>query len=164
MEAHSKQRGQLPRMHESGELKYGGKGQRVLPVPLIGENCNLWCPRWDSKDLGGRPEQGPEGTSRPGQIHEVQSGAEKVTSEEQFQSIFVSCNVHITIMAVYIVTYLDSGFQGETQNVVGPSAWNDLPVELRSLLITSPSKFYISLKSWLGWEYLWVVVSWRGAI
>src|SRR6218665_3714562 len=32
-------------------------------------------------------------------------------------------------------------------SVVGPSAWNDLPVELRSLLMTSPSKFYISLKS-----------------
>src|SRR6218665_337199 len=29
----------------------------------------------------------------------------------------------------------------------GPSAWNDLLVELRSLLITSPSKFYMSLKS-----------------
>ena len=41
-------------------------------------------------------------------------------------------------------------------SVVGPSAWNDLPVELRSLLMTSPSKFYISLKSfffdrdWVG--------------
>src|SRR6218665_532116 len=32
-------------------------------------------------------------------------------------------------------------------SVVGPSAWNALPVELRSLLMTSPSKFYISLKS-----------------
>ena len=35
-------------------------------------------------------------------------------------------------------------------SVVGPSAcWNDLPVELRSLslLMTSPYKFYISLKS-----------------
>src|SRR6218665_1424327 len=32
-------------------------------------------------------------------------------------------------------------------SVVGPSAWNDLLVELRSLLITSPSKFYMSLKS-----------------
>src|SRR6218665_4530 len=32
-------------------------------------------------------------------------------------------------------------------SVVGPSAWNDLPVELRFLLMTSPSKFYISLKS-----------------
>src|SRR6218665_2771331 len=31
--------------------------------------------------------------------------------------------------------------------VVGPSAWNDLPIELRSLLMTRPSKFYISLKS-----------------
>src|SRR6218665_1443873 len=32
-------------------------------------------------------------------------------------------------------------------SVVGPSAWNDLPVELRSLLMVLPSKFYISLKS-----------------
>src|SRR6218665_1126608 len=30
--------------------------------------------------------------------------------------------------------------------VVGPSAWNDLPVELRSLLMTRPSKFYIYFK------------------
>src|SRR6218665_41554 len=29
--------------------------------------------------------------------------------------------------------------------VVGQSAWNDLPVELRPLLRASPSKFYISL-------------------
>ena len=32
-------------------------------------------------------------------------------------------------------------------SVVGPSAWNDLPFELRSLLKAHPSKFYISLKS-----------------
>ena len=32
-------------------------------------------------------------------------------------------------------------------SVVGPSAWNDLPFELRSLLVAHPSKFYISLKS-----------------
>src|SRR6218665_3050199 len=32
-------------------------------------------------------------------------------------------------------------------SVVGPSAWNDLTVELCSLLMASPSKFYISLKS-----------------
>ena len=32
-------------------------------------------------------------------------------------------------------------------SVVGPSVWNDLPVELRSLLMTSPSKFYISSPS-----------------
>jgi len=31
-------------------------------------------------------------------------------------------------------------------SVVGPSAWNDLPFELRSLLMAHPSKFYISLK------------------
>src|SRR6218665_2836223 len=32
-------------------------------------------------------------------------------------------------------------------SVEGPSAWNDLPLELRSLLMAHPSKFYISLKS-----------------
>src|SRR6218665_1384718 len=32
-------------------------------------------------------------------------------------------------------------------SVVGPSAWNNLPFELRSLLMAHPSKFYISLKS-----------------
>src|SRR6218665_1324417 len=32
-------------------------------------------------------------------------------------------------------------------SVVGPSAWNELPFELRSLLMAHPSKFYISLKS-----------------
>src|SRR6218665_299506 len=32
-------------------------------------------------------------------------------------------------------------------SVVGPSAWNDLPFELRSLLMAHPSRFYISLKS-----------------
>ena len=31
MEAHSKRRGLSPRMHESGELKYGQKEQRVPP-------------------------------------------------------------------------------------------------------------------------------------
>src|SRR6218665_226838 len=30
-------------------------------------------------------------------------------------------------------------------SVVGLSAWDDLPVELRSFLMTCPSKFYISL-------------------
>src|SRR6218665_3640279 len=32
-------------------------------------------------------------------------------------------------------------------SVVGPSAWNDLPFELHSLLMAHPSKFYISRKS-----------------
>src|SRR6218665_53862 len=32
-------------------------------------------------------------------------------------------------------------------SVVCPSAWNDLPFELCSLLMAHPSKFYISLKS-----------------
>ena len=37
---------------------------------------------------------------------------------------------------------------------VGPSAWNDLLFELRSVLMAHPSKFYISLKSFFfvcGW-------------
>src|SRR6218665_2614973 len=29
-------------------------------------------------------------------------------------------------------------------SIVGPSAWNDLPFELRSVLMAHPSKFYIS--------------------
>src|SRR6218665_1249515 len=37
--------------------------------------------------------------------------------------------------------------QRKAFSVVGPSAWNDLPVELRSLLMARPSKFYICLKS-----------------
>src|SRR6218665_652122 len=37
--------------------------------------------------------------------------------------------------------------QRRTFSVVGPSAWNNLPFELRSLLVVHPSKFYISLKS-----------------
>jgi len=32
-------------------------------------------------------------------------------------------------------------------SVVGPSIWNELPLELRSLLVIHPSKFYKSLKS-----------------
>src|SRR6218665_3008611 len=32
-------------------------------------------------------------------------------------------------------------------SVVGPTEWNHLPFELRSLLMAHPSKFYISLKS-----------------
>src|SRR6218665_958071 len=34
---HSKQRGQPPRMHASGELKHGQKRQRLPPVPLSGD-------------------------------------------------------------------------------------------------------------------------------
>src|SRR6218665_904116 len=52
-EAHSTQRGQPPRMHGSGLWMYEQKEQRVTPVPMIGVNCNLWCPGWDGKDLGG---------------------------------------------------------------------------------------------------------------
>src|SRR6218665_947218 len=42
-------------------------------------------------------------------------------------------------------------------SVVGPSAWNDLPFELRSLLTAHPSKFYISLKSFF------FVCDWAGS-
>ena len=39
-------------------------------------------------------------------------------------------------------------------SVVGPSIWNDLPLDLRSLLVVRPSGFYKSLKSFFfsrGW-------------
>ena len=32
-------------------------------------------------------------------------------------------------------------------SVVGPSVWNDLPIELPSLLMAHPSKFHVILKS-----------------
>ena len=53
-EAHSTQRGQPLRMHGPGLWRYEQKEQRVTPVPMSGVNCDLWCPEWDSKDLGGR--------------------------------------------------------------------------------------------------------------
>src|SRR6218665_3425703 len=56
-EAHSIQRDQPPRMHGPGLWMYEQKEQRVTPVRMIGVNCILWCPGWDGKDLGGRPEQ-----------------------------------------------------------------------------------------------------------
>src|ERR1043165_8258161 len=39
-------------------------------------------------------------------------------------------------------------------SVVGPSIWNDLPLKLRSLLVSHPAGFYKSLKSFFfsrGW-------------
>src|SRR6218665_2322548 len=65
-ETHSTQRGQPPRMHGPGLWRYEQKEQRVTPVPMSGVNCDLWCPGLDSKDLGGRPEQDPGYTSKPG--------------------------------------------------------------------------------------------------
>src|SRR6218665_1567387 len=59
-EAHSTQRGQPPRMHRPGLWRYEQKEQRVTPDPMSGVNCDLWCLGWDSKDLGGRPEQDPD--------------------------------------------------------------------------------------------------------
>ncbi len=47
-------------------------------------------------------------------------------------------------------------------SIVGPSVWNDLPFELRSLLVAQPSRFYKSLKSfffsrgWAGSASEWV--------
>src|SRR6218665_3275409 len=64
-EAHSTQRDQPPRMHGPGLWMYEQKEQRVTPVRMIGVNCILWCPGWDGKDLGGKPEQDPGYTSRP---------------------------------------------------------------------------------------------------
>src|SRR6218665_1199897 len=64
-EAHSTQRDQPPRMHGPGLWMYEQKEQRVTPVPMIRVNCNLWCPGWDGKDLGGKPEQDSGYTSRP---------------------------------------------------------------------------------------------------
>jgi len=84
----SKQRDQPPRIHEPGELKSGQTGQRV---PLIGGNFDFWCSGWDSKDLGSRPEQGQEGTSRPGQRYGIWSGAGKVTSEVHLASRLKFC-------------------------------------------------------------------------
>ena len=65
-EAHSTHRGQPARMHGPVLWRYEQKEQRVTPVLVSGVNCDLWCPGWDSKDLGGRPEQDPVYTSRPG--------------------------------------------------------------------------------------------------
>jgi len=56
-EAHSTQRSQPPRMHGPGLWRYEQKEQRVTSVPMSGVNCDLWCPGWDSKDLGGRPSK-----------------------------------------------------------------------------------------------------------
>src|SRR6218665_1617076 len=57
--AHSTQRGYPPRKHGPGMWRHEQKKQRVTPVPMSGVNCDLWCPGWDIKDLGGRPEQDP---------------------------------------------------------------------------------------------------------
>src|SRR6218665_440272 len=62
-EAHSTQRGQPPRMQGPGLWRYE---QKATFVPMSEVNCDLWGLEWDSKDLGGRPEQDPGYTSRPG--------------------------------------------------------------------------------------------------
>src|SRR6218665_2674906 len=43
-----------------GLWMYEQKEQRVTPVRMIGVNCILWCPGWDGKDLGGRPDTPPD--------------------------------------------------------------------------------------------------------
>src|SRR6218665_2140495 len=74
-EAHSTQRDQPPRMHGPGLWLYEQKEQRVTPVRMIGVNCILWCPGWDGKDVGGRPEQDPGYTSRPWHQYRISSAA-----------------------------------------------------------------------------------------
>src|SRR6218665_1559840 len=52
----------------------------------------------------------------------------------------------------YIYIGLYSSIDHQSMNRcswIFPSAWNDLHVELRSLLMARPSKFYIYLKSFL---------------
>src|SRR6218665_2800085 len=73
--AHSIQREQPPRMQGTGLWMYEQKEQKVTSVPVIGVNCDLWCPGWDGKDLGGRPEQDPGYTSRPWQQYGTRSAA-----------------------------------------------------------------------------------------
>jgi len=60
MEAHSKQRSLPLRMHESGRLKYGQKGQRVPPIPLIGST-----PVGRSKAQKAPPDQGTDAEYYP---------------------------------------------------------------------------------------------------
>src|SRR6218665_4202710 len=74
-EAHSTQRDQPQRMHGPGLWMYEQKEQRVTPVRMIGVNCNLWCPRRDGKDLGGRPEEEQGYTSRPWHQYGILSAA-----------------------------------------------------------------------------------------
>src|SRR6218665_2510674 len=35
--------------HQECTWRYEQKEQRVTPVPMIGVNCNLYCPGWESK-------------------------------------------------------------------------------------------------------------------
>ena len=72
--------GQPPRMHRPGRWRYEQKEQRVTPVAMSGVSCDLWCPGWDSKDLGGRPEQNPGYASRPGHQYGISSAAGETAS------------------------------------------------------------------------------------
>src|SRR6218665_62220 len=63
-------------------------------------------------------------------------------------SIFINPNTFLVPRARLAI------MQRRAFSIVGPSAWNDLPFELRSVLMAHPSKFYISLKSFFfvrGW-------------
>ena len=99
-EAHSTQRGQPPRMHGPDLWRYERKEQRVTLVPMIGVNCDLWCPGWGSKDLGGRPEQDPGYTSRPWLQYGIWSATEAATSgvHQAFRQIRVHSLIDIDLM------------------------------------------------------------------
>src|SRR6218665_3813162 len=88
-EAHSTQMDQPPRMHGPGLWMYEQKEQRATPG-MIGVNCILWCPGWDGKDLGGRPEQDPGYTSRHGRRPGAEfGGGPKNFFAAQFQEKFI---------------------------------------------------------------------------
>src|SRR6218665_3194454 len=74
-EAHFTQRGQPPRMHTPGLWRYDETEKRVTSVPMSEVNCDLSFPGWDSKDLGGRPEQDQGYTSRPWHQYGILSAA-----------------------------------------------------------------------------------------
>jgi len=65
-----------------------------------------------------------------------------VTSAAQCQLLRSAARGELLVPRARLATVLRRAF-----SVVGPSASNDLPVELRSLLMARPSKVYISLKS-----------------
>jgi len=67
-------------MHGHGLWMYEQTEQWVTPVPMSGVNCDLWCPGWNSKDLGGRPEQDPGYTYRPGHRYGIKNTLDKVAS------------------------------------------------------------------------------------
>src|SRR6218665_3174798 len=87
--------GQPPRMQGPGLGRYEQKEQRVTSVPMIGMNCDLWCPGWDSKDLGGRPEQDLGYTSRPWHQYGIRSSAGGAASGVHKACKKIRIRVHI---------------------------------------------------------------------